>query len=169
MATSTAPASKPRSSSRSRARSFELGARVLRAASFALCTLALTSVGACKNKEKNSCNPDDYVFEELSLFLQASADVNQNDEGEALPVVVRVYQLNGDIATRNLDFNELWEDAEAALGDEYISDKEIQLFPDSNEVISVTPESGAKFVLVFAVFNSPVAVFALKTSSMSCS
>ena len=127
-----------------------------RLAGVTLCALATLALSGCKSKGgKDSCNPDDYVFEEIALHLQA-ADININDEGEPLPTVVRIYQLNGDLATRNLDFNELWEDHETALGDEYISDKEITIFPDSNELIELTPESGAKFILVFAVFNSPV-------------
>lgn len=134
----------------------QLVARALRAGSFALCALALASVGGCKNKKKDSCNPEDYVFEELALHLQASPDINVNDEGEALPTVVRIYQLNGDLATRSLDFNELWEDHESALGDEYISDKELTLFPDSAEIVNIVPEGDARFILVFAVFNSPV-------------
>lgn len=145
----TAPASSTRSLPKH-------AARVVRAAGFALSTLALTSLVGCKNKGKDACNPEDYVFEEVAIHLQASSDLNPNDDGEALPAVVRIYQLNGDIATRNLDFNELWQDAEAALGDEYISDKEIQLFPESSELISLVPEDGARFILVFAVFNSPV-------------
>ena len=148
-----APNLSPASSSPSLSK---LATRAARAASFALCTLAFANIGGCKNKGKNACNPEDYVFEEVAVHLQLSPDLNPNDEGEALSVVVRIYQLNGDIATRSLDFNELWEDAEAALGDEYISDKELQLFPDSNEVVNIAPEGGAKHILVFAVFNSPV-------------
>ena len=121
----------------------------------ALGALATVGLGACKGK-KETCNPDDYVFEEIALHLQAADDLNLNDEGDPLPTVVRIYQLNGDLATRSLDFNELWNDHEAALGDEYISHKELTVHPEAVELIELAPEDGAKFLLVFAVYNSPV-------------
>jgi len=121
----------------------------------ALSTAATLGLGACKNK-KDTCKPDDYAFEEIAVHIQADEALNQTDEGESLPTVVRVFQLNGDIATRALDFNEAWTDPEAAFGDEYISHKEITLHPDTTELIELPPEDGAKFILVFAGYNSPV-------------
>jgi type VI secretion system protein VasD len=122
----------------------------------ALGLVASLSLGACKNKNKESCKPDDYVFKEVALHIQAAADLNLDEEGNPLPTVIRIYQLNGDLATRNLDFTELWEDAKTALGDEYISDKEIQIYPDSSELIKITPEKEARFILAFAAFQQPV-------------
>ena len=118
---------------------------------------ATLGVSACKKKDgKDACNPDDYKFEELALHIQAAADLNLDDDGNPLPTVVRIYQLNGDLATRSLDSVELWEDHEAALGDEYISDKEIQIFPDSTETIKLVPEGGARFILAVGGFQNPV-------------
>ncbi|PRQ03603.1 Type VI secretion lipoprotein [Enhygromyxa salina] len=120
-------------------------------------SLTLTlSLGACKNNNKDTCTPDDYVYEEIALYVQASPDLNLDEEGNPLPTVVRIYQLSGDLATRSLDFTELWEDHEAALGDEYISDKEFQIYPDSDELIKITPEDGARYILAFGVFQQPV-------------
>jgi type VI secretion system protein VasD len=122
-------------------------------------TLGLASaltLGACKNKKKDTCKPEDYTFKEISLYIQAARDLNLDEEGNPLPTVIRIYQLNGDLSTRSLEFTELWEDHEAALGDEYISDKEIQIYPDSAELIKVTPEAGARYILAFAAFQQPV-------------
>ena len=118
---------------------------------------ASLTLGGCKNKkDKDTCTPDEYVFEEIALHIQASADLNLDTDGNPLPTIVRVYQLNGDLAIRSLDFTELWEDHEAALGDEYISDKEFQVYPDSTELIKLTPEAGVKYILAFGVFQQPV-------------
>jgi type VI secretion system protein VasD len=114
------------------------------------------SLGACKNKNKETCKPDDYVFKEVAVHIQAAADLNLDEEGNPLPTVVRIYQLNGDLATRSLDFTELWNDHEAALGDEYISDKEFQIYPDSSELIPITVAKDARYLLVFGVFQQPV-------------
>jgi type VI secretion system protein VasD len=117
---------------------------------------AAVSLTGCPDKNKETCKPDEYKFEEVALYIQAAADLNLDADGNPLPTVVRIYQLSGDLATRSLDFNELWEDHEAALGDEYISDKEFQIFPDSAELIQLTPEKEARFILVFGVFQQPV-------------
>jgi type VI secretion system protein VasD len=141
-----------RSSSRSPVRARSLGVPLV---GLAVGLSAALSVGACK-KKKETCNPDDYVFEEIALHVQANQDLNLDEEGNPLPTVVRVYQLNGDLATRSLDFTELWEDHEAALGDEYISHKEFQIYPDSFETIKITPEDGARYLLAFGAFQQPV-------------
>jgi type VI secretion system protein VasD len=131
-----------------------LSARVLGlGTTLGLC--AALSLGACKGK-KETCNPDDYVFEDIALLVQATEDLNLDEEGNPLPTVIRVYQMSGDLATRSLDFTELWEDAEAALGDEYISEKEFQIYPDSKELIQLTVEKDARYLLAFAVFQQPV-------------
>ncbi|MCA9698724.1 MAG: type VI secretion system lipoprotein TssJ [Myxococcales bacterium] len=118
---------------------------------------AAFTLGACKKKnERESCNPDDYVFEEVSVLVQASKDLNIDSNGDPLPTVVRIYQLNGDLATRSLDVAELWTDSATALGDEYISEKEITIFPEGAENIPLTLEKEARFILVAGGFQQPV-------------
>jgi len=135
---------------------FSRGRRLGLRLGFGLGLCAALSLGACKNKNKETCKPDDYQFKEIALHIQAAQDLNLDEEGNPLPTVVRVYQLSGDLATRNLDFMELWEDHEAALGDEYISHKEFQIYPDSFEVIQLAPEKDARHILAFGVFQQPV-------------
>jgi type VI secretion system protein VasD len=138
------------------ARTFARRSTTTIALGLALGVFASLSLGACKDKNKETCKPDDYNFKEIALHIQASPDLNLDEEGNPLPTVVRIYQLSGDLATRSLDFNELWNDHEAALGDEYISDKEFQIYPDSAELIEMTPEKEARYILVFGVFQQPV-------------
>jgi type VI secretion system protein VasD len=124
-------------------------------AGLALGLAASLTLGACKKKGE-TCKPDDYEFKEIALYIQANRDLNLDEEGNPLPTVIRIYQLNGDLATRSLDFTALWEDSKTALGDEYISEKEIQIYPDSAELIKITPDNGVRFILVFAAFQQPV-------------
>lgn len=131
-------------------------ARALPLLGLALGLSASLALGACKNGGGESCNPDDYVFEEIQVLLQGSQQLNLDDEGNPLSVVVRIYQLNGDLATRSLDPGELWNDQEAALGDEYISDKEVILRPETAETIPITVEKDARYVLVAGGFRQPV-------------
>jgi type VI secretion system protein VasD len=127
---------------------------ILPGLAFGLCTAL--ALGACKNKDKETCNPDDYTYKEIALHIQASADLNLDGDGNPLPTVVRVYQLSGDLATRSLDFTEMWEDGKTALGDEYLSDKEFQIYAESSEVIQITPEKDARYILAFGGFQQAV-------------
>lgn len=132
--------------------------RSISALCFAGLTLGLAAsltLGACK-KKKDTCKPEDYAFKEIALYIQANRDLNLDADGNPLPTVIRIFQLNGDLATRSLDFTELWEDHKTALGDEYISDKEIQIYPDSAELIKITPDNGARYILAVAGFQQPV-------------
>jgi type VI secretion system protein VasD len=112
-------------------------------------------VGACRPAQP-SCAPKDHGLTSIHVHVQAAAELNLDADGAPLPTVVRVYQLSGDLATRSLDFGELWDDPSAALGDEYISDKEFQVYPDSREAIEITPDPQARFLLAFAGFRQPV-------------
>lgn len=146
-----------RSSNSSRLRSPSFSSRGLGLGLGLVLALGATlSLGACKKSSKETCKPDEYVYEEIALHIQAAQDLNLDEEGNPLPTLVRIYQLSGDLATRSLDFTELWEDHEAALGDEFISDKEFQIYPDSSEVIQITPEKDARYILAFGVFQQPV-------------
>ncbi len=117
---------------------------------------ASLTLAACKKKDKDTCNPDDYAFEKVAVALQAGTDLNLDEEGNPLPTVVRLYMLSGDLATRSLDFNEVWEDAKTALGDEYISDKEFELYPDSAELIELPVDPKATHILAVGIFRQPV-------------
>lgn len=134
-------------------------ARLFRIYTLAALLGASASLGlaACKNKNKDSCNPDDYAFEKVALILQASDQLNLDEEGNSVPMEVRIYLLSGDLATRALDFDEVWEDAKTALGDEYISDKSIVGFPpEANELIELPVDPKATHILVVGLFRQPV-------------
>ncbi len=134
-------------SSRFVVRSFTLALMIGAACSFGL--------AACKNK-KDTCNPDDYVFEKVAIGLQATDQLNLDEDGNSVPMQVRIYLLSGDLTTRNLVFDEVWEDAKTVLGDEYISDKEFSLYPEASELIELPVDPKATHILVVGIFRQPV-------------
>lgn len=135
-------------SSRFVVRSFTLAALI-----GVTCSLGLS---ACKNKDKDTCNPDDYVFEKVAIGFQSADQLNLDEAGESVPMQVRIYLLSGDLNTRSLDFNEVWEDAKTVLGDEYISDKEFSLYPEAVENIELPVDPKATHILVVGIFRQPV-------------
>jgi type VI secretion system protein VasD len=120
-------------------------------------TLGLLAAGlfGCKPRGE-TCDPDDHVYEHVVVQLRAATELNLDDDGNPLPTVVRIYQLTGDLAIRGLEFDELWRDHQAALGDEYLAHVEIQIYPNSNEAIEITVDPKARHLLAFAGFQQPV-------------
>lgn len=119
----------------------------------AACSLGLA---ACKNKNKDTCKPADYTFEKVAIALQSGDQLNLDEEGNSVPMQVRLYLLSGDLSTRSLDFDEVWEDGKTALGDEYISDKEFSLYPEASELIELPVDPKATHILAVGIFRQPV-------------
>ncbi len=128
-------------------------------ASFVLVAAAALSVSAgCTKKKKGpSCSPDEEVFESVRVVIQPDEMLNLDDEGEPLSVQLHVYQLSGDESVDVIDFDTVWEQGgEAAFGDDFISEEEITVYPGRNDVLELTPDPAAKFVLAAAIFREPL-------------
>ncbi|MEM6292930.1 MAG: type VI secretion system lipoprotein TssJ [Myxococcota bacterium] len=120
--------------------------------------LALGLTG-CKNKKNAgpSCTPDDEAFESVRVIIQPDEMLNPNDEGEPLSVQLHVYQLSGDESVDIIDFETVWEKGgEVAFGDDFISEEEITVYPGKNDVLELTPDPAAKFILAAAIFREPL-------------
>ena len=59
------------------------------------------------------------------LALTATQALNQDDSGEALPVVVRVYQLRGKDKFQRATFTELWKKDKELLEGDLLDRKEL--------------------------------------------
>jgi len=112
-------------------------------------------VGACKKKEGPTCSPESVDWR-MQLALQSSKTINTTDEGKSLPTVIRVFQLRGELAMDDLDFEKLWEAEEAdALGESFLSMEEITMYPDKSEVKQIPVEKEATHVLAAGLFRRP--------------
>lgn len=83
--------------------------------------------------------------------------LNQDDSGEALPVVVRVYQLKGKDKFQQATFKALWKNDRELLEGDLLDRKEITVHPDSETVLDVDLDvkHGAAFLGVMALFRKP--------------
>lgn len=91
------------------------------------------------------------------LVLTATQTVNQDDSGEALPVVVRVYQLKGKDKFQRATFAELWKKDKELLEGDLVDRKEVTVHPHSHTVLDLDLEvkQGAEFFGVMALFRKP--------------
>ena len=88
-----------------------------------------------------------------SLMLTAAPDINPDRSGRASPVLVRVYQLRGDAAFRDAQFDPLYDDDQKVLGESYVARYDYTLPPGDKKEIELPLADEAGFVAVVAVFR----------------
>ena len=92
----------------------------------------------------------------VKVELQSNQGLNPNRQGESLPVVVRVYQLNDKGAFESATFNQLWKQDEGVLGGTMLTRSEIIINPSSNDKVELDRHEHAKYVGIVAVFRNPI-------------
>ena len=88
-----------------------------------------------------------------ALMLTAAADINPDRSGRASPVLVRVYQLRGDAAFRDAQFDPLYDDDQKVLGESYVARYDYTLPPGDKKEIELPLADDAGFIGVVAVFR----------------
>ena len=91
---------------------------------------------------------------DFSYFITASNDINPDVQGQASPVLVRVYQLTSDINFNNATYDALFESNQNALGGEYISLNEYLIHPESKNQVELKISENAKFIGVAVGYRS---------------
>lgn len=90
----------------------------------------------------------------VKVDMQSEKNLNSLSESSALPVVVRIYQLNDDAAFKSAGFRDMWKRGAEVLGGSLLSTKEIVMQPGATEEISLPLESKAKFIAGIAIFRN---------------
>lgn len=85
--------------------------------------------------------------------LVASADVNPDSEGRPSPVVVRIYQLQGDAEFNDASFFALFDNDKATLGSSLIMRDERTLFPGQKTPLNLALAPDARFLGVVAAYR----------------
>ncbi len=89
------------------------------------------------------------------ITFQAQSNLNPDDKGEALPVVVWIYQLKNKEGLENADFISIWQDETGVLGDDLLTKRETTVYPNSDNLIEIEQEPEAKFLGLVALFRRP--------------
>ena len=90
---------------------------------------------------------------QVLMGVKSTDRINPDDNGEALPVVVRVYQLRETGPFSRADFDTLWSDSERALGESLVGSQEFVVDPETDERIAIRRLKGADYLAVVAVFR----------------
>jgi type VI secretion system protein VasD len=89
----------------------------------------------------------------IKFGIEAGSSLNPNEKSEPLPVVARVYLLSDDQAFRSAEFEALWKDDLAVLGDSLLTRQELVLIPASEQRVVLKRREGTKFAAVIAIFR----------------
>ena len=87
------------------------------------------------------------------ITVAASPDTNPDASGRPSPIVVRVYQLNGDAAFTAADFFALYEDEQKVLGPQLIDRSEFVMAPSEQRTVDLSVSPDTRFVGAVAAFR----------------
>jgi type VI secretion system protein VasD len=91
----------------------------------------------------------------LNMVLSAASNVNPDPSGNALSVVVRVYQLKDKGRLETADYNAILKSDKETLSDDFLDRQERVVQPGTMEMLDIKPNPSATYVGVVALFRNP--------------
>lgn len=87
----------------------------------------------------------------------STKQLNVNDEGVPLPVIVRVYQLRNKDKFEKARFTALWKNDKETLESDLVERKELTLHPEAQIVVELEVEikKGVEYIGVLGLFRRP--------------
>lgn len=91
----------------------------------------------------------------IKVDVSSTSNLNINNNNQALPVVVRIYQLSDKGIFESSTFKQLWKNDSKALSNTMLTKNEIILNPSSKDRVELDRHNDAKYVGVVAIFRTP--------------
>ena len=89
----------------------------------------------------------------IDLAVASQPNVNPDHSGRPSPVVIKMYEMRGDLAFKQSDFQTLFASPMQALGADLVAADEIVFVPSEAKTISYEPMPETKFVGIVAGFR----------------
>lgn len=89
----------------------------------------------------------------INAQVSATKDVNMNRAGKPSPIFLRFYELKSDALFSAATFDQLYEGAQALLGENLQGSQELFLAPDESKTVSREFKPGSKFLGVLAAYQ----------------
>lgn len=91
----------------------------------------------------------------IEVNIEATNDINVFDDGDARPVILRIYQLNDAGNFDKASFTSLYSDDQTVLADSLIDSKRLSaVLPGEKRTIMLDVQQQAKFLAIFAEFSN---------------
>ena len=100
---------------------------------FVIGFILITLTGCGFFKDKTPPPPPEPTI--VAVEFIAEGDINPDSQGRPSPLVIRIYQLKYYEAFKNVDYDALYDDDAAVLGNELIAKKEIILQPGQQKTV----------------------------------
>lgn len=123
-------------------------------AGIAVAALGVFSIPACSSTPPPE-PPAPCEVQMVTLNIYAADNINPNEAGNPRPVVVRLYQLKGDVRLLNASYDDVLLKDKEILADDIMKMDEVGVF--ANDLVEVKFEriKEASFLAGVALFHSP--------------
>ena len=118
-----------------------------------LAAATLTAMGGCGGKPPKEDKPPPAPPPVLRVDVTAAANANRGPAGQALPIVVRVFELKAQGAFSGADFFSLYDHESKALGGELIAREELTLAPGQTRQIVKPLDLQTRYLGVLGAFR----------------
>jgi type VI secretion system protein VasD len=92
---------------------------------------------------------------QVSMVLNAGADLNPDQNGQPLSVVVRVYQLKDKGRLESADYNAILKSERETLSDDLVERQERVVQPGTQEMLEISANPAARYLGIVALFRNP--------------
>ncbi|MCI0666505.1 MAG: type VI secretion system lipoprotein TssJ [Methylococcaceae bacterium] len=89
----------------------------------------------------------------IELKLETSKDLNLTREGNATPIVARVYELKSSDGFSNADFFAIYDQDKDILASDIVYREELELTPAQSRQIRLEPKPESRFIGIFGAFR----------------
>jgi type VI secretion system VasD/TssJ family lipoprotein len=123
-----------------------------------LCLALIAPVVAqCSSSQPQPTTPDNTCSlpQNIQMVLRGGERLNPNDQGQALPVEVRVYQLKASAKMEESEFDAIWRTDHDTLGPDMVKVDVLYLYPGQRIRRAFRREDGVTHVVAVAIFRHP--------------
>ncbi|MCL2725535.1 MAG: type VI secretion system lipoprotein TssJ [Polyangiaceae bacterium] len=124
--------------------------------SLAIIMAALATVSCGKSAPPAAPQaPAQCPVQNITVSILSSPTINRSRDGEARPVVVRLYQLKADARLVNTSFEQIWKDEKTTLGEDLVSSREMEIFPGTRTDVAFERAPTVNHVAGVGLFATP--------------
>jgi type VI secretion system protein VasD len=91
----------------------------------------------------------------IEIALQASDQLNQDEQGASLPTMVLFYQLKSAAKVDTADFEDIYRRAKESLGEDLLQADELEIVPGQSQTKTLARDKAARTLAVVAVVRRP--------------
>ncbi len=108
-----------------------------------------------------------------ALRVSAASELNVDQTGQSLPVVLRLLQVTNPESLDGATFELLWQNPAEALGPALVQMTDVTIYPGDTQTIAVRADKRAHFLGIMGIFREPAGrdwleVVRLKAEPLGC-